>query len=103
MARNLVGVKYSWGTHPSRAHTSRLTDDGRLDQDSETILDGMRYPGIRIDRRDFAVPRFQYASPNQSMQDGPLLGCESEDLRYSGHEAVVAAAASIYHRYIQRA
>ena len=57
----------------------RLADNGRLYQDSETILNGMSCPGVRIDRHDLAVPCFQHASRSHSVQDGPLLRWENED------------------------
>jgi hypothetical protein len=82
VASNVVGVECSLGTTPLSHLVStlhRLPDDGCLDQNGEAMLDGMGRLGIRIDRRDLAVPRFQHSSRSHSVQDRPLLGRKSED------------------------
>jgi hypothetical protein len=82
VARNVVGVECSLGTTPLSHLVStlhRLADDSRLDHDGEAVLYGMSRLGICVHRCDLAVPRFQHASRSHSVQDGPLLGRESED------------------------
>ena len=82
MAGNVVGIEGSLGAAPL-GHLvrtfHRLADDGGLDQDGETVLDGVSRLGVRVDWRDLAVPSFEHASRGHSVQDGPLLGREGED------------------------
>ena len=72
MAGNVVGVKCSLSTTPFSHFVCtlhRLTDHSCLDKDSETVLDRMSRLGIRIDRCDLAVPRFEHLSRSNSVQD----------------------------------
>ena len=72
MAGNVVGVECSLGTTPFSHFVCtlhRLTDHGCLDEDRETMLDRMSRLGIRIDRCDLTVPRFEHPSRGHSVQD----------------------------------
>ena len=82
MARNAVGIECSLSTTPLSHFVRtlhRLTDDGCLDKDRESVLDRMSRHRISIDRRDLAVPRFQHPSRSQSVKGRPLLSLERED------------------------